>query len=326
MIRILVSMGDPSGVGSEIILKSIPKIKKRSIPVIVGDLEVLKETGRILGMDISNLFLPYMEGKKGDVELIDLGLLKDVRYGLVNKDYGYAAYQYVFEGLKRVLNGEVYGIVTCPINKKSFELANIQFTGHTEMLGRLAGVNDYVMMLQNRKMRVSLVTTHVPFKEVPNLLSVERVFKTIYITHRSLVELFNIDSPNLKVCGLNPHAGEEGLIGDEEHIIVEAIERAKNLNIIVSGPYPADSVFSKIDCDAYVSMYHDQGLIPLKTIDFKRTVNVTLGLPFVRTSPGHGTAFDIAGRGIADPTSFIEAYLLAEKLTKNLLTKSHDKD
>lgn len=316
-------MGDPSGIGSEVILKSLPHIGKKSIPVIVGDRSVMEKTEKMLSLPGPLNFSGYMEGKVGDVEFIDLGLIKELKYGVVSGEYGYASYQYLIEGLKRVLNGEAYGIVTCPINKKSLELANIPYRGHTELLACVSAVKDYVMMLGNRKIKVALVTTHVPLRDVASLISVERVFKTILITHRSLIEMFGIKSPRISVCGLNPHAGEEGLLGKEESQIKEAIIKAKTLNIDVNGPYPADSLFWNKGCDAYIAMYHDQGLIPVKTLDFRRTVNITLGLPFIRTSPGHGTAFDIAGKGVADPTSFIEAYRLAENLTKNLLTKSH---
>lgn len=171
------------------------------------------------------------------------------------------------------------------------------------------------MMMANPAMRVSLVTIHIPLKDVPASISNDTVFKCLSITEKALRNLFDIPAPVIKVCGLNPHAGEKGIMGNEERFIEEAIDRAKSLNINVTGPYPADTLFHKIDCDSYIAMYHDQGLIPIKTMDFNRTVNITLGLPFVRTSPGHGTGYDIAGKGVANPSSFLEAYKLAEKLS-----------
>jgi 4-hydroxythreonine-4-phosphate dehydrogenase len=171
------------------------------------------------------------------------------------------------------------------------------------------------MMLANPKIRVSLVTIHIPLADVPARITEEKVFRSIAVTCRSLRERFSIDQPAVKVCGLNPHAGEQGMIGHEEEGITRAILRAQEMGMDVTGPYPGDSIFHRIDCDAYVAMYHDQGLIPVKTIDFRRTVNITLGLPFVRTSPGHGTGFDIAGKAAADPTSLIEAYRMAEVMT-----------
>ena len=172
------------------------------------------------------------------------------------------------------------------------------------------------MMMAAKRLRVCLVTIHVPLKDVPSLIDQERVFKCIAVTARSLEDDFGLSAPRIKVCGLNPHAGEQGVIGTEEEGVTEAIVRAKKAGISVEGPFPADSLFHKIDCDAYVAMYHDQGLIPVKTTDFARTVNVTLGLPFVRTSVGHGTGLDIAGKGLADPTSLIEAYRLAESMVR----------
>jgi 4-hydroxythreonine-4-phosphate dehydrogenase len=175
-------------------------------------------------------------------------------------------------------------------------------------------VTDYVMMMANRHLRVALATIHIPLKEVAPSLNADRLFSVISILNDSLRDFFSIPRPVVKVCGLNPHAGEQGLMGTEESIISEAVERARSLGIDVRGPFPADTLFQRGGCDAYVAMYHDQGLIPVKTLDFRRTVNITLGLPFVRTSPGHGTGFDIAGKGLADPAGFIEAYRTAERM------------
>jgi 4-hydroxythreonine-4-phosphate dehydrogenase len=188
--------------------------------------------------------------------------------------------------------------------------------GHTELLAYYGGVTDYVMMMAAGAFRVSLVTIHVPLRDVPSLINPDRVFRCIAITARSLKVDFGISAPRLKVCGLNPHAGEQGTIGTEEAAVAEAIQRARDGGIDVEGPFSADSLFHKIDCDAYVAMYHDQGLIPVKTLSFERTVNITLGLPFVRTSVGHGTGLDIAGKGVADPTSLIEAYKTAEAMIR----------
>jgi len=241
-------------------------------------------------------------------------LLNNINFGIIDPAYGEASYRYIIEALKLVMLGEVEAIVTCPINKKALNLAGIPFTGHTELLAHYGGVTDYVMMMANRRMRISLVTIHIPLKDVPSHITGEKIMRCITITHRSLQYYYGISKPYLKVCSLNPHGGEEGIMGREESIIREAINRARLLNIHVDGPFPADTLFHTIDCDAYIAMYHDQGLIPVKTIDFRRTVNITLGLPFIRTSPGHGTGFDIAGRGIADEKNLLEAYRVAEKM------------
>lgn len=190
-------------------------------------------------------------------------------------------------------------------------MAGIPFPGHTEMLAHFGGVDSCVMMLANPKIRVSLVTIHIPLNKVPAAVTEQGVFDCIRITCRSLEQRLSLKKPFIKVCGLNPHAGEQGIMGHEEAAIARAVDRARSLGVNVSGPFPADSLFHSIDCDAYIAMYHDQGLIPVKTLDFERTVNITFGLPFVRTSPGHGTGFDIAGQGRADPTSLIEAYRTA---------------
>jgi 4-hydroxythreonine-4-phosphate dehydrogenase len=307
-------MGDPAGIGGEVILKSLTHICKKSIPVLIGDISIINHLTKSLFGDKKLILKGFKEGNIGGAEFIDLGLLNTIRFGTSDSRYGEASYKYIIEALKLVCSGEVSAIVTCPINKKSIHMAGIQFIGHTELLAYYGGVTDYVMMMANRSMRVSLVTIHIPLKNVESLLSIERIFKCISITNNSLKTYFGIKEPHIKVCGLNPHAGEQGLIGNEETIIKEAIDLARSLNMHAEGPFPADTLFHKVDCDAFIAMYHDQGIIPVKTVDFRKTVNITLGLPFIRTSPGHGTGFDIAGKGVADPSGLIEAYRVAESM------------
>lgn len=308
-------MGDPAGIGAETILKALPVISKRTIPVIVGDRAVIAAyfNKNILSMKEPPL-QPFGKGSKGDAEFIDMAAVKDPEFGVVKPSYGRASYGYILEALKLVFLGEVSALVTCPINKASINSAGIPFPGHTELLAHFGGVTDYVMMMANRTMRVSLVTIHIPLKEVPQKVTAERVFRCIAITHQSLKAYYGVTDPFIKVCGLNPHAGEGGVIGSEDGTIREAIAWASSLGIRVDGPFPADTLYHSVDCDAYVAMYHDQGLIPVKTTDFRRSVNITLGLPFVRTSPGHGTGYDIAGKGRADPWGLIEAYSTAERI------------
>ena len=315
MTRLAVTMGDPCGVGPEIIVKSLGHIGRRTIPVIVGDLAVLLKAGRIVRKEPR--FKPFKEGKIGEVELLDLSLLGDVSFGVPSPETALASYRYIEEAIKLVSTHEVEGVVTCPVSKAAISRTGIPFSGHTELLASFFSVSDYVMMMVGRRLRVSLVTTHIPLRMVPERISEERVFKTIYVTDSALREYFRVAEPRIKVCGLNPHAGERGLLGDEEEKIERAIQRARDLGVHVSGPFPADSAFHRVDCDAFVAMYHDQGLIAVKTVDFKRTVNVTLGLPFVRTSVGHGVAYEIAGSGLADPQSFKEAYACAERMIRN---------
>lgn len=311
-------MGDPAGIGGEIILKSLPYICKKSIPVIIGDFCHIVHLRQHILQNKSRTFKSFREGTAGEVEFIDLGIIQDVIFGKVKGQYGEASYRYIIEALKLIFLGEISALVTCPINKSAIREAGIDFIGHTELLAHYSGITNFIMMMANPAMRISLVTIHIPLRDVPVILSSDLVFNCISITENSLRNLFNIPAPAIKVCGLNPHAGEKGIMGDEEKLIEEAIERAKLLNINVTGPYPADTLFHKIDCDSYIAIYHDQGLIPVKTINFNKTVNITLGLPFIRTSPGHGTGYDIAGKGIADPSSFLEAYRLAEKLSADI--------
>jgi 4-hydroxythreonine-4-phosphate dehydrogenase len=308
-------MGDPAGVGGEIILKALPQVSRRSVPVIVGDLRVIDQLASTLYKNRRIGFKPLGKAQAGEAEFLDLDIItQDVRFGSADPLYGHAAHSYILEALKLTFLNDVSAIVTCPISKKSINLAAIPFMGHTELLAHYGGVADYVMMMAAGRFRVSLATIHIPLRDVPDEISSEKVFTCIALTDASLKQYFRIAAPYIKVCGLNPHAGEQGVIGDEEERIEEAVTKARSLGINVEGPFPADSLFHRIDCDAYIAMYHDQALIPVKTRDFPRTVNITLGLPFIRTSVGHGTGFDIAGAGKADPTSFIEAYRTAERM------------
>ncbi len=307
-------MGDPAGIGGELILKALERLARSSIPVIIGDLCVLERLWSGLFQGRAPTFRPLHEGSPGSAEMVEASSMKDVRFGESDASCGKASYEYVLEALRLLFSGEVAAVVTCPINKKSMSAAGVPFIGHTELLAHYGGAADYVMMMAAGAFRVSLATIHVPLKEVPALITPERVFKTIAVTARSLEGDFGIRAPRIKVCGVNPHAGEQGVMGNEEEAVREAIERARQNNIRAEGPFPADSLFHKVDSDAYVAMYHDQGLIPVKSKAFARTVNITLGLPFVRTSVGHGTGLDIAGKGEADPSSLIEAYRVAESI------------
>src|SRR5690606_35388960 len=213
--------------------------------------------------------------------------------------------------------GRVDAIATAPVNKAAFAAAGLPWKGHTDLLAHLCGVPDVVMMFWSEPLRVVLATVHVALADVPKLLTVESLMTTIEITHRALPR-FGIAEPRLAVAGLNPHAGEDGLMGREEiEIVRPAIARAREAGIDVTGPYPADTLFvraSRGEFDVVVAAYHDQGLVPVKLLAFGEAVNVTLGLPIVRTSVDHGTAFDIARQGKADPSSMVEAILLAARL------------
>jgi 4-hydroxythreonine-4-phosphate dehydrogenase len=229
------------------------------------------------------------------------------------------AADWVAQGAHRCLSGELSGLVTAPISKQLLRDAGYRFEGHTELLAHIARTKRFAMMLVGGALRVALVTIHVPLSRVPRLLSTKRIAEVIELSHDAC-KRFGIRRPKIGVAGLNPHAGEGGLLGyEEQRIIAPAIRSAKRKGINVTGPWPADTLFHKAYCgdfDAVVAMYHDQGLAPLKMIAFDSGVNLTLGLPFVRTSPDHGTAFDIAGKGIANPASMIAAINLAAQLSQ----------
>lgn len=230
---------------------------------------------------------------------------------------GQAAFDVVCRAVADALNGRLDGVATGPINKTAFRLAGLPWRGHTDLLAHLTGVSDVAMMFHAERLRVVLATVHIPLAEVPAQLTRRRVERTIELAASELPR-FGYPAPRLAVAGLNPHAGEQGLMGSEdEQVLRPAIEGLRARGIDVSGPFPGDTVFVRAvggEFDAVVACYHDQGLIPVKLIAFGRAVNVTLGLPIVRTSVDHGTAYDIAGRGVADPSSMIEAVRLAARL------------
>lgn len=228
--------------------------------------------------------------------------------------------KYIEEAVNWVLSGKLDGITTCPINKYAINAAGYPFSGHTELLAHLAQAPFVAMMFLGSKWKVVLVTTHLPLKEVSKWITRSRVLSTIQMADGGLKKFFRMTHPKIAVLGLNPHSGEEGLLGEEEEQeILPAIKEARSQGVEVQGPFSADSFFNLSNpytFDAVISMYHDQGLIPIKIFGFKEAVNFTLGLPFIRTSVGHGTAYDIAGRGLADPTNLIQAIVMASKLSK----------
>jgi 4-hydroxythreonine-4-phosphate dehydrogenase len=231
--------------------------------------------------------------------------------------------------VEKAISGEISAIVTCPINKSLMNRAGYTFEGHTQLISHLTGSKNYIMMLAGERLRVTLVTIHCALKDVPANIDENRIYKTITGTSKALEQDFNIKDPHIAVAALNPHGGEEGLFGSEEKkIILPAVKRAIKAGYNVTGPLPADTLYPKAvsgEFDAVVNMYHDQGLIPLKLLHFSDAVNVTLGLPIVRTSVDHGTAYNIAGKGLANPGSLKAAIKMAANIVKNRTT-SRDKD
>jgi len=321
-------MGDPAGIGPEVCLRLLADPVATSIctPIIFGDASVLRRVSRHCNLPLPARIIGRAQWPPdGEAEpvpaIYDLAAIDAdrVQPGHVNGATGAASYEYIEASIRAALAGEVDAITTGPIHKEALHLAGIPFPGHTEILAARSGVDRYCMMLTCAQITCSFVTTHVGYAEVPRLLSVERILEVIELSAEALLRIRN-RPPRLAVCALNPHGGEHGLFGDkeEERLIAPAIQAARSKGIRVEGPLPPDTAFlpdRRIETDCFVCMYHDQGHIPLKALAFDVAVNVTLGLPIVRTSVDHGTALDIAWQGRAGATSMIEAIKLATSLT-----------
>jgi 4-hydroxythreonine-4-phosphate dehydrogenase len=315
-------MGDPVGIGPEIILKAIAEgsVYESCCPLVLGDVAVMTATNQWLGTGLTIRPVDAPEAglyQSGSIDVIGLSDFNhaQLQYGHPTQETGRAMVAYVTQSADWAIKGRIHGLATCPINKLAMHMAGVDFDGHTELLAQRTKTSDYVMMLAGSRLRVALATIHLPLSEVPKKLTDEAVFKTIRITEEALRNSFGIPRPKLAVAALNPHAGEGGLFGDEEsRIISPAIRKAAEAGVHVSGPYPPDTLFYwalKGKWDAVIAMYHDQGLIPFKMVHFADGVNTTLGLPIVRTSVDHGTAYDIAGTGRADPGSLVAAIRMA---------------
>jgi 4-hydroxythreonine-4-phosphate dehydrogenase len=317
---IAVTMGDPAGVGPEIVAKLFADaaIHATGRPFVVGDAGALRRAAEVAGvtLDVRTIAAPGdAHPRPGTAEVLQVGELDPPPVpGRVDARAGAAAYAYVTHAIGLALDGAIDAIVTAPINKESLSLAGAPHHDHTGALADLTGTPDAVMMLADGDFRVALVTVHVSLREALEQLDADAIVRTIGVVDRELRRL-QLDNPRIAVAGLNPHAGEGGLFGDEEEtMIAPAIERAVAAGANASGPFPPDTIFRRAyqgEFDVVIAMYHDQGLIPLKMVGFERGVNITLGLPFVRTSVDHGTAFDLAGTGTASAESLGAAYDLA---------------
>ncbi len=308
--KIAITMGDPSGIGPEIIAKLFADGEDLSETVVVGNAEILGMTIQQLGLPLRVRVIESITGmtcKPGEISVLSVGILPaDLPIRRVDARSGRAAFEYVTTAIDMAMREEIGAIVTAPLNKESMRAAGIHYAGHTEILADLTGTRDYAMMLVNDELRVVLVTVHLPLAEAIQRLSVEAELSTIRLANRALIRT-GIKSPRIAVAGLNPHAGENGMFGTEDSRIVKpAIAAAVAEGIDASGPWPGDTIFMRArkgEFDCVVAQYHDQGLIPIKYLGVEHGVNVTVGLPFVRTSVDHGTAFDIAGTGQADHSS-----------------------
>ena len=324
-----ITMGDPCGIGPEIILKSLksPAIRKIANYVIIGNKNVFDQAARILKIPLKYRIISHIAEIENSNQPVSLLSINDFKSSLMKlkratAEGGELSVQCVIRGINLAMSGHIDALITAPICKEAIHLGGYGYPGHTEMLHTFSGVERVVMLMAGGKLRVAFATTHIAIKDVSQSITSEGILGTITICNEGLKQFFGLKKPRIAICGLNPHAGEEGIFGDEERkIIVPAIEKARKKGIHCDGPVSADTVFYKALKGAYdvvVAIYHDQGAIPLKLHAFETGVNITLGIPFVRTSPDHGTAYDIAGKGIADPRSMIEAIKTAVKMSKCL--------
>jgi len=318
-------MGDPSGIGPEVVLKTLlhrtKHARKSSVDyVVIGDRGVL----RAAASRCSRSLVRFLDTLPTCISLIDLHNvdIPKFRFGCSKPEYGRASIEYLDAVMDMISEASVDCLVTGPICKESINTAGYKYGGHTEYFAERSGVRDVVMMLMNRNLKFSLVTRHIALSRVSKKLNPVLIQKTIISSADAFKKLFAVPSPRIVICGLNPHASDNGVIGTEENeVIFPAVKNISLKKTVIDGPLPADIAVWKAFqgyYDCVIAMFHDQALIPLKLTGAESGVNMTLGLPFVRTSPLHGTAFDIAGCGKADPSSFIAALTCAEECTRNL--------
>ncbi|MGB9661641.1 MAG: 4-hydroxythreonine-4-phosphate dehydrogenase PdxA [Moorellaceae bacterium] len=315
-----ITLGDPAGVGPEIVVKALAKAEIYEVtnPVIIGEKKVLERALELTGLELKlNPVDAPREGKYewGTIDFIDLKNLEaEIPVGQVNPLAGKAAFEFIKKAIELALNDEIDGVATAPINKEAIHGAGINFIGHTEMFSELTGSKNTLTMFQVQNLRIFFLTRHISLLKACAQVTANRIVRTLFLCEETLHTL-GFEKPRLAVAALNPHGGEGGLFGDEEvKEIIPAVEQARASGLRVEGPIAADSVFylaNKGYFDAVLSLYHDQGHIAAKMLDFERTVSVTTGLPFIRTSVDHGTAFDIAGRGVASSISMEEAIKVA---------------
>ena len=323
-----ITMGDPAGIGPEIIVKALSDKELYGIcrPLVIGDTRVLESYLHVtpVGLSLNIIDHPADSNSSfGTVDIMEPPGIDGIppKPGIATPAGGKSMVEFILKAVDQAKKNEIDAMVTCPISKSLMQEAGFNYEGHTQLIADLTGTKEYVMMLAGERLRVALVTIHCPLAEVPSMLSTEKIYKTIKITADALKDDFGYSNPRLAVAALNPHAGEEGLFGSEEELIITpSVTRSAGDGYNVSGPYPPDTIFQRAasgQFEAVVAMYHDQGLIPLKLLHFSDAVNITLGLPIVRTSVDHGTAYDIAGKGRADPSSLKAAIRLAVKIARN---------
>jgi 4-hydroxythreonine-4-phosphate dehydrogenase len=321
--RIGITMGDPAGIGPEVVLKAVAEdeIRRACIPVIIGDAQLLAHTARTLdlqsGYDIVRADESFPE--HSEPVIYHLGNITGfIEPGIESGAAGKAAGGYIEAAVELCAAGSIDAVATAPINKRALFLGGYSFPGHTEFFAHLTGAEDYAMAFVAGNLRIVLLSTHVPLSEAIRLVERDRIIRRVNLTNREL-QRWGVEKPRISVAALNPHGAEGGLFGVEEASeIMPAIDACRRDDINVQGPFSADTVFlraSRGEFDAVVACYHDQAMIPVKCLSFGEAVNVTLGLPFIRTSVDHGTAFDIAGKGLAEHSSMVAAIKLAAELS-----------
>jgi len=323
MIKIAVSSGDPAGIGPDICIKAFGQKKIYDFsPVIFGDKELFKSRAKTLGINADiQIYKGQEELSNDSLWIANRDCNLNILPGKPDPNCANFIISNFQQAVQRTISKEFEAVVTCPINKEIINKGGINFTGHTEELAKLSKIDKVVMMLATQELKVALATTHLPLREVPEYITQDHIEETILIINNDLQENWKIKNPLIKVLGLNPHAGDGGFLGSEDQeILIPVIKKLNDMGLNISGPHSADTAFinnNQIKPDIVLAMYHDQGLPVIKTIGFGKITNVTLGLPFIRTSVDHGTAYDMAGSIQADESSLIEAAKIAASIAIN---------
>ncbi|MBK6391740.1 MAG: 4-hydroxythreonine-4-phosphate dehydrogenase PdxA [Saprospiraceae bacterium] len=333
-VKIGITIGDINGIGPEVIIKALrnPKILDFCIPVIYGSGKIISYYKNIVKADDFVYYQTRNNEKLQPGKIYVLNAWQEnvtVSIGKITETGGKYALAALDQAIQDIQSGWLDGLVTAPIHKQSMQMAGFNYAGHTDYLAEKLNCSEYMMMMAGNNIKVGLVTTHIPLQAVPSKITIPKIKSAIQILHASMQKDFGIDRPLIAVLGLNPHAGDGGVIGQEEQLfIIPAIEELKQQGMMIYGPFSADGFFGSSQFkkfDAILAMYHDQGLIPFKALEFENGVNFTAGLPVVRTSPDHGTAFDIAGKNEADPTSFRSALFGAIEIARQRKKYAEDR-
>jgi 4-hydroxythreonine-4-phosphate dehydrogenase len=323
-----ITMGDPLGIGPEVLVKALHghDLHRLCVPVVLGDPDILQTALSRFSIPLTLNRIDHPQQSRKEPGVLNLMAVSDLKLDMstlssMTSAIGKAMAGYIHRAVDLAMAGHIDAVVTAPITKTGLRMAGSSFHGHTELIAHQTGTQKFAMMLAGETLKVVLVTIHMPLARVPESLTPEKILETIRLTDTALKTRFNVPNPRLAMAGLNPHAGEDGLFGSEEQqLIIPAAQTARDQGIDIQGPLPPDTVFNhaiRTGCDAVVCMYHDQGLIPFKLIHFKDGVNITLGLPVIRTSVDHGTAYDIAWKGLADPASMVQAIRTAVFQARN---------